>query len=86
MRKGTLTDTQTLTLYNNGESLITLAIHEGMTVYGVSHRLRRGRKALGLEGMNRPPSEYPTIDTIDELVRQMNKLTRAVSAMIKASR
>lgn len=83
MRKGSLTDEQTLALYNEGESLITLAIHEAMTVFGIASRCARARKAVGLSGVPRAPSEYPPIDSIEALITQMNALTRHIKRMSK---
>lgn len=44
MRKGTLTDAETLGFYEDGVSIIALAVHEGMTAYGVISRLSRARR------------------------------------------
>jgi hypothetical protein len=45
MRKGTLSDQQTLDAYQKGTSVIALCLHEGMTVHGVLGRLSRARRS-----------------------------------------
>lgn len=86
MRKGTLTDHQTLMLYNKGESIITLAIHEGMSVFGCSARLTRARKTYGMVGTHRSPSKLAPIANVDTLAVQLRALERAVRKMKGALR
>lgn len=81
MRKGNLTDQQTLKLYRRGESLITLAIHEGMSVLSICSRLTRARKAIGEQGVKRKPSKLRPIDSVEELQSQFRELDRMISRM-----
>lgn len=92
MRKGTLTDAQTLGMYEDGVSIIALCVHEGMTCYGVISRLGRARRerrdTLVKAGrpnaarMRRTKGPQPTFDSFDALraaVRDLERHTRQLS-------
>lgn len=86
-RKGTLTDAQTLGMYEDGVSIIALCVHEGMTCYGVISRLSRARarRRRGIRGpgytlraratTRRVPQ--PTYDSFDALRAAVRALERS---------
>jgi hypothetical protein len=85
MRKGTLTDAQTLGMYEDGVQMIALCVHEGMTPYGIISRLSRARRARRLQvGPRRERhlravaprvrTQQPPIDTFDALRAAVERL------------
>lgn len=84
MRKGKLTDAQTLGMYEDGVSIIALAVHEGMTAYGVIGRLGRARKARRagrLSPVRRrvraPQPVYTSFDALRAAVRDLERYEHA---------
>lgn len=72
MRKGTLTDTETLGMYEDGVSCIALCVHEGMTPHGVYSRISRERKRRHRKPA--PRREAVAIDSWDALLAAVEKL------------
>lgn len=91
MRKGTLTDAETLRLYEHGAAMIALCVKEGMTPYGIISRISRARKhrAEGVRGDGyrlrvRPPRKLvrqPTFDSFDALRAAVDALERQTAEL-----
>lgn len=79
MRRGTLSDDDTLRLYEAGESLLALCVHEGMTPHGMIGRVGRARRQRGYTIAR--PSETTIIDSIEGVERAVRALNRAVRAL-----
>jgi hypothetical protein len=79
VRKGTLSDAQTLGMYEDGMSIIALCVHEGMTAYGVIGRLGRARKRRGQEfrrARRKAPQEtFTSFDALREAVERLERAT-----------
>lgn len=75
MRKGTLTDAQTLGMYEDGMSIIALCVHEGLTAYGVIGRLSRARK-LRKSPKRRAKVAQETFTSFEELRLAVERLER----------
>jgi hypothetical protein len=72
-RKGTLSDAQTLGMYEDGVSIIALCVHEGMTCYGVTTRLTRARRKLATPRQRRAVAQptYTSFDALHAAVRAL---------------
>jgi hypothetical protein len=79
MRKGTLSDAQTLGMYEDGMSIIAICVHEGMTPYGVIGRLGRARKGRGRYVRARPKRPQETFTSFDALREAVERLERATA-------
>jgi hypothetical protein len=87
MRKGTLSDAETLRLYEQGVAMIAICIHEGMTPYGVISRISRARRgrmfARGriatVRARQRTPQ--PTYDTFNALRAAVRALERETAKL-----
>lgn len=81
MRHGTLSDEQTLALYEAGESALALCIHEGLTPSSLTGRIGRARKRRGFTIPRQ--REARVIDSVEEVERAMRNLARAVRALAR---
>jgi len=86
MRKGSLTDAQTLGMYEDGVSIVALCVHEGMTCYGVIGRLSRARKerrrvspSAARRRTRTPQATYDTFDALRAAVRSLEQTTKELT-------
>lgn len=83
-RRGTLTDYETMMLYENGESLIALAVHEGLSPSGVWIRVQRARKKRGYTIRRRAP--LTITDSLLAVAAACDRLDAAVQRLQRRSR
>jgi hypothetical protein len=94
MRKGSLSDRETLRHYENGVSIIALCIHEAMTPYGIISRLGRARRER--RGSRLPSSKrrivvvrrrtpQPTYDSFEALRAAVAELSAAAAKLSDAA-
>lgn len=81
MRRGTLSDADTLRLYEAGESLLALCVHEGLTPHSMIGRIGRARRARGYT-INREP-EHSIIDSMEAVDAAVRRLNRAIRALTR---
>lgn len=77
MRKGTLSDQETLAAYQDGTSIIALCLHEGMTVHGVIGRLARARR----DWRDAHPRKVLAKKAPSEIVKSLREVREAMKAL-----
>lgn len=86
-RRGTLTDAQTLRLYERGTPLIALCLKEGMTPYGILTRCSRERDRRRRRGaLIRRKAPQQTYTRVLDLVEAMNELSATLERLYPSLR
>lgn len=84
MRRGQLTDAQTLSAYESGSSIVALAVAEGLSAYGVISRLSRARRRRGRGAAiltRRARAARQPVDSWADLEASIARLQRSVSRL-----
>lgn len=83
-RRGTLSDAETLRLYEQGVAMIAICVKEGLTPYGVISRLGRARRERRVFShaplrLVRKRTPQPTYDTFAALREAVENLERVMT-------